>query len=91
MSFGAPVTIDFAYRTKSYNTKAGGAKFSYHLKGQAFDIVMAGYTPLEVAQYAQSIDINGIIQYNNFVHVNNRPSRYGARDDNGKIIVKSGV
>lgn len=36
-------------------------------------------------QYAQSIDINGIIQYNNFVHLDSRYSFYWAWDDNGKV------
>lgn len=87
--FGAPVTINSAYRTESYNAQVGGAKSSYHMKGQAFDIVVQGHTPLEVAQYAQALDINGIIQYNGFVHVDSRPSRYWARNDNGKVTEKS--
>lgn len=87
--FGAPITINSAYRTESYNKKVGGAKSSYHVKGQAFDIVVKGHTPLEVAQFAQSIGITGIIQYNTFVHVDSRPTRYWARNDNGKVIVKS--
>ena len=88
--FGAAVTINSGYRTESYNAKVGGAKSSYHMKGQAFDIVVAGHTPLEVAQYAQTLGINGIIQYNSFVHVDSRPSRYWARNDNGTVTPKSG-
>lgn len=85
--FGVPITINSAYRTESYNAKVGGAKASYHMKGQAFDIVVAGHTPLEVAQFAQTLDINGIIQYNTFVHVDSRPTKYWARDDNGERTV----
>lgn len=88
--FGAPITINSAYRTESYNKKVGGAKNSYHMKGQAFDIVVKGHTPLEVAKYAQTIGINGIIQYNGFVHVDSREKKYWARDNNGKVTVKSG-
>lgn len=88
--FGAPVTINSAYRTESYNAQVGGAKSSYHMKGQAFDIVVQGHTPLEVAQYAQTLDINGIIQYNGFVHVDSRQNRYWARNDNGTVTPKSG-
>lgn len=87
--FGAAVTINSAYRTESYNVQIGGAKASYHMKGQAFDIVVQGHTPLEVAQYAQTLDINGIIQYNGFIHVDSRPSRYWARNDNGTVTPKS--
>lgn len=86
--FGATVTINSGYRTEDYNTKVGGAKSSYHMKGQAFDIVVKDHTPLEVAQYAQLLDINGIIQYNTFVHVDSRTSRYWARDDNGSVTIK---
>ena len=46
------------------------------MTGQAFDIVVKGHTPAEVAGYAQSLDINGIIEYNNFVHVDSRDIRY---------------
>lgn len=87
--FNAPITINSAYRTESYNKKVGGAKSSYHMKGQAFDIVVSGHTPLEVARFAESIGVPGIIQYNTFVHVDSRHTRYWARNDNGKVIVKS--
>lgn len=87
--FNAPVTINSAYRTESYNKKVGGASKSYHKTGQAFDIVVNGYTPLEVAQYAQQLNISGIIQYNTFVHVDSRPKKYWARNDNGKVTVRN--
>lgn len=86
--FGTAVTINSAYRTESYNKKVGGAKSSYHMRGQAFDIVVKGHTPLEVAQYAQKLGIAGIIQYNGFVHVDSRSARYWARNNNGKVTVK---
>lgn len=86
--FGAAITINSAYRTESYNKKVGGAKSSYHMKGQAFDIVVKGHTPLEAARFAESIGITGIIQYNNFVHVDSRQTKYWARNDNGKVYRK---
>lgn len=82
--FGVPVTINSAYRTPAYNVKVKGAKASYHLQGRAFDIVAKGYTPQEVAGYAQTLGILGIIQYNGFVHVDSRETKYWAKDDNGK-------
>lgn len=87
--FNAPVTINSAYRTESYNKKVGGAKESYHMKGQAFDITVKGHEPVEVYRYAQSLGINGIIQYNGFVHLDSRQNRYWARNDNGRIEVKN--
>lgn len=87
--FGAAITIKSAYRTEYYNKKVGGAKSSYHMKGQAFDIVVKGHTPLEVARFAESIGITGIIQYNSFIHVDSRSEKYWARDDNGKVYKKN--
>lgn len=87
--FGKPITINSAYRTESYNKKVGGAKSSYHMKGQAFDIVVSGHTPLEVARMAETLGINGIIQYNTFVHVDSRPTRYWAQNDNGKVSTRT--
>lgn len=85
--FGVPVTINSAYRNPTYNKKVGGASNSYHVKGRAFDIVVKGKTPAEVARYAKSIGIKGVIQYNTFVHVDSRPNKYYARNNNGKITV----
>lgn len=85
--FGVPVTINSAYRTPAYNAKVKGAKASYHLQGRAFDIVVKGHTPQEVAGYAQTLGILGIIQYNGFVHVDSRSTRYWARDNNGNVTV----
>lgn len=83
--FGKPITINSAYRTISHNKKVAGRKNSYHLYGMAFDIVVKGKTPSEVAKYAASIGINGIIQYNTFVHVDSRmDSKYW--EINGKIV-----
>lgn len=87
--FGSPVTINSGYRTISYNKKVGGASSSYHLYGRAFDIAVKGHTPEEVAKYAQTLGINGIIQYNGFVHLDSRPERYWARNNDGKVAIKN--
>lgn len=85
--FGKPVQINSAYRTDFYNKKVGGANNSYHKKGRAFDIYIKGVTPREIAKYAASIGIKGVIQYNNFVHVDSRETRYWAKNNNGKVTV----
>ncbi len=87
--FKAPVTFNSAYRTPEHNRREGGAKNSFHVKGRAFDIVVKGKTPTEVARYAQSIGIKGIILYKSFVHVDSRAVKYWARDNNGKKTVVS--
>lgn len=88
--FGAQVIINSAYRTPGHNAKVKGAKASYHLQGRAFDIVVKGHTPQEVARYAQMLGIQGIIQYNDFVHVDSRSGKYWAVDKNGKRTVVRG-
>lgn len=85
--FGKPITINSAYRNAIYNQKVGGTSGSYHVKGQAFDIVVKGVAPIEVAKYAEKLGIPGIIQYNSFVHVDSREKRYWSRNNNGKITV----
>lgn len=87
--FGKPVIVNSAYRTESYNRYVGGAKNSYHMKGRAFDISIKGVSPQEIAKYAASIGIPGVIQYNTFVHVDSRDTKYWARNDNGKVTKKS--
>ena len=87
--FGKPVIINSAYRTETYNRYVGGAKNSYHMKGRAFDISIKGVSPQEIAKYAASIGVPGVIQYNTFVHVDSRDTKYWARNDNGKVTKKS--
>lgn len=84
--FKAPVTFNSAYRTPEHNRskEVGGAKNSFHIKGRAFDVVVKGKVPMEVARYAQNIGIKGIILYKSFVHVDSRPVKYWAKKDTGK-------
>lgn len=75
--FNAPVIINSGFRTVKHNRKVGGAKASFHCKGMAADIVVKGHNSKEVAEYADSIlDKGGIIQYNNFVHIDVRTNKY---------------
>lgn len=83
--FNKPVNVNSAYRTTAYNTRVGGAKNSYHMKGRAFDISIKGVTPAEIARYAASIGVPGVIQYNTFVHVDSRDNKYWARNNNGLV------
>lgn len=88
--FASPVTINSAYRTPSHNKKVGGSSNSFHVKGRAFDIVVKGKTPAEVARYAASIGIKGVIQYSWGVHVDSRATKYWAVDKNGKKTAVNG-
>lgn len=75
--FAAPVTINSGYRTPEWNTKVGGAKNSYHVKGMAADIVVKGVSTKQVAAYANTLmTAGGVIRYANFTHIDVRESRY---------------
>lgn len=74
------VTITSGYRCSSHNAAVGGASMSYHVRGRAADIVCEGVDPLTVAQFAESIGVNGIGLYNTkedgfFVHVDTRAKK----------------
>ena len=55
------IRITSAYRTASHNTKIGGSKTSFHVKGMAADIVVDGVDARKVAMYAASINPHGVI------------------------------
>jgi len=87
--FDKSITIISGYRTESYNKTVKGATNSFHLKGQAFDISVTGITPNKVAQYAEILGINGIIEYNTFTHIDSRPTKYWARNNNGIVSIRN--
>ena len=70
--FKTPIIINSAYRTEKHNKEVGGAANSYHLKGQAADIVVKGVAPETVASFALSIGFRGIGKYKAFTHVDTR-------------------
>lgn len=87
--FDVPIIINSAYRTPAYNTKVGGAKNSYHVKGMAVDHHTRGKVALmEMAKFYESIGCKGIIVYPNsgFIHIDTRTNKYFAIDK-GKISV----
>jgi hypothetical protein len=69
--FGRSVNINSGYRCAKHNAdpKVGGNPSSHHMKGMAADIRVEGITPEEVAKYAESIGIQRIGLYDNFVHI----------------------
>lgn len=90
--FNAPVTINSAYRTKNHNAKVGGSPKSQHLLGTAADIRVAGATPTEVAQYAETLlgNSGGIGLYGTFTHVDVRASRARWNSTSGKEVAVAG-
>lgn len=82
----APVTINSAYRTKSWNKVQGGASNSYHLYGRAFDIPFkSSYKYLtsvdKMCDFFNTLGLKGIIKYPTFVHIDTRTgSKYHANN-----------
>lgn len=76
--FNEPVIINSGYRTPTWNTRVGGAKNSYHVKGMAADIRVKNVSPEKVAKFASEYMKNhgGVICYTNFVHVDVREKYY---------------
>ena len=80
-----PVTINSAYRTKSWNKVQGGASNSYHLYGRAFDIPFkSSYKYLTsvdmMCKFFNTLGLKGIIKYSSFVHIDTRTTKYHANN-----------
>jgi uncharacterized protein YcbK (DUF882 family) len=90
--FGKAVTINSAYRTEAKNKAVGGSTYSQHKYGLAADIVISGVTPLQVAQYVQTLQPNsgGIGLYKSFTHVDVRAtkSRWDCTSGTQKSVTK---
>jgi uncharacterized protein YcbK (DUF882 family) len=75
---GKPVIITSGYRTPQHNEKVKGAKYSYHIRGQAADIIVAGMEPKKVAKELDKIVPNecGIIAEKSWTHFDVRFKKY---------------
>lgn len=74
--FKTPIQIVSGYRCPAHNAAVGGAKASFHMKGIASDIVLAGVPPLKVAAFAKTLpQVGGLHAYvaQGFTHVDIRP------------------
>lgn len=74
---GKPVIITSGYRTPARNSSVGGAKYSYHMRGMAADILVKNMNTKELAKKLDEIvpDGCGIIVYNNWVHLDVRSGK----------------
>lgn len=86
----APVSINSAYRTSSWNKKQGGASKSYHLYGRAFDIPFKStYKNLrsvdKMCAFFNTLGLKGIIKYPTFVHIDTRNSKYHATNKGTRV------
>ncbi len=69
-----PVVVNSGYRCSVHNTNVGGARSSYHLKGQAVDFYIVGVDPATAFRFADELigDAGGVGKYANFTHIDNR-------------------
>lgn len=91
--FHSPVNISSGYRCPRHNAACGGAQGSYHCKGMAADITIAGIAPSEIAKYAESIGVLGIGLYDGFVHIDTRTRKsfwYSSREESRETFGGSG-
>ena len=72
--FGS-TTCNSGYRDPAYNASVGGVSNSQHVYGKASDTVCRNTLPLEVAMYAEALEMGGIGLYSTFTHVDTRSGK----------------
>jgi len=70
-----PLIINSGYRCPEENKKAGGVPTSYHLFGMAADVTAKLTSITDLLQYAIDIGFYGIGRYENFLHLDVRPTK----------------
>ncbi len=54
---GRPVIITSGYRSPELNQRIGGSNWSQHMRGEAADIVIPGFSPLAVCKLIVELDL----------------------------------
>lgn len=74
---GKPIVVVSAYRSPAHNKAVGGAENSYHMRGMAFDIVMANHNPRDFEEAAKAVGFKGFGYYpkRGFMHIDTGPTR----------------
>jgi uncharacterized protein YcbK (DUF882 family) len=72
-AIGKPIVINSGYRNATHNKAVGGSPNSYHLRGMAADIRVAGMTPKALAEAARKAGFKSVIVYSTYIHVDVRP------------------
>lgn len=71
---GRPITINSGYRCPMINKLVGGEPNSFHMRGMATDIEVAGMTPQQVQEHLKDWP-GGLGSYKTFTHQDDRPSK----------------
>ena len=69
---GLPMVITSGYRNSEVNKLVNGAKNSQHMKGQAVDFTVSGYTPAQLVTLIKGygIEFDQLInEYDSWVHI----------------------
>ena len=69
---GLPMVITSGYRNSEVNKLVNGAENSQHMKGQAVDFTVSGYTPTQLVARIQlsGIEFDQLInEYDSWVHI----------------------
>lgn len=91
---GKSIHVNSGFRCWKHNNSSavGGSKTSKHPLGRAADVVIAGYTPKQMAQLAVRAGFRGVIRYSNRIHVDTREVTtpyYRDKGTKGYIPVKN--
>ncbi len=72
---GAPIIVLSGYRCAKHNAEVGGAKNSYHMRGQAVDITTPKMGPRDFYKWLEdNFKIDGHGSYKGFNHIDVRGS-----------------
>jgi uncharacterized protein YcbK (DUF882 family) len=89
---GFPLRITSGYRSASKNKEVGGASGSYHLRGEAVDVSINGFSPsmlYKLVKGAFVVGFGGVIVYPNHVHLDIRGVEYFSVAGYNKRIEKT--
>lgn len=72
---GKPVFINSAYRSRLHNARIGGAPFSRHKLGDAFDISLRNQNRQDLYEVCRDVGFTGFGSYSSFFHIDCGPNR----------------
>lgn len=70
-----PLLLTSAYRSEWHNRRVGGAAFSLHRQGRAFDILTGNLDRSILVETARAVGFTGFGFYETFIHVDDGPQR----------------